>query len=618
MALLFTSLHQFTDNNTGAPVASGTITVYDTGTTTRKSIYTNAALTVAASNPLTLDSAGRLSSNIYVTDGERCTVLLETSSGATVETPDDIWGVVEEFTVAGTYTPGVTGGVARTVQSKLDEDKSLVDCGAVGDGVTVNTTVIQSALDSGALNLYIPPGTYLTGALTLSTDNVRLFGEGTLKAAVDTGALDLLTVTGDGCQLDGFTIDLNNTDNTYAAGFVADRNGVVVQGTSNAAYGSGFRSDNLKIKNCGEAGMIIKYMDDVQINRPKITRCGQYGVFALSVSDVTIDKPRIKDIYPGSTGTAPYLNAYGITFTNESSNNACVDCQVFDGFVEDVTSWEAYDTHYGKRIRFINCSSLNCHQGIAIASNGDVGYESEDIHITGGSHKSYGAAYARDGQTYEPSAGVVANMGNSTNNGEGLVISGVLTNGHGSGRDSSEGAIQVQYCDGFTIIGCTLLNNLKRGIALINECLGMNIIGNLINGVTSVGSISVGIDMSTPTNDSGNVRDNVITGATTYSVGDTEVTIASGVITATMGSHTVDTESDASTDDLDTINGGYDGRVLYLNPESSARTIVVKDGTGNMELAGDFSMDNAHDQIALRYDDAIDKWIEVSRSNNGA
>ncbi len=80
--------------------------------------------------------------------------------------------------------------------------------------------------------------------------------------------------------------------------------------------------------------------------------------------------------------------------------------------------------------------------------------------------------------------------------------------------------------------------------------------------------------------------------------------------------HRVDTEADAATDDLDTINGGSEGQVLTLRAENSARTVVVKDGVGNLRLEGDFSLDNIEDTITLIFDDP--NWLEMGRSNNGA
>lgn len=93
-----------------------------------------------------------------------------------------------------------------------------------------------------------------------------------------------------------------------------------------------------------------------------------------------------------------------------------------------------------------------------------------------------------------------------------------------------------------------------------------------------------------------------------------ELTIASGVITATTTVHDVDTEGDASSDELNTINGGSPGRILIISAANSSRTVVVKDAVDNILLEGDFSMDNTSDQLMLIYKASF--WREVSRSNN--
>ncbi len=80
-----------------------------------------------------------------------------------------------------------------------------------------------------------------------------------------------------------------------------------------------------------------------------------------------------------------------------------------------------------------------------------------------------------------------------------------------------------------------------------------------------------------------------------------EYTIATGVITVTNSNVNVDTQSDASSDDLDTINGTSDGKLYVLSAANSARTVVVKHGTGNILLDGqaDFSLTHVRDKLFL-------------------
>ena len=104
---------------------------------------------------------------------------------------------------------------------------------------------------------------------------------------------------------------------------------------------------------------------------------------------------------------------------------------------------------------------------------------------------------------------------------------------------------------------------------------------------------------------------------------DTEaLTIATGALSVMASSHpikllTLDTEGAASTDDLDTISGGKDGQLVVVRAANSARTIVAKDATGNLALAGDMTLDNAEDTLTLMSVSGT-SWVEVARSSNGA
>ncbi len=93
-------------------------------------------------------------------------------------------------------------------------------------------------------------------------------------------------------------------------------------------------------------------------------------------------------------------------------------------------------------------------------------------------------------------------------------------------------------------------------------------------------------------------------------------TIASGAITiAEYNFYTVDTESLAATDDLDTINGGtINGQILVLMAANSNRDVVLKDNTGNLRLTADFTLTHAQDRIMLMFDGT--NWCELSRADN--
>jgi hypothetical protein len=98
---------------------------------------------------------------------------------------------------------------------------------------------------------------------------------------------------------------------------------------------------------------------------------------------------------------------------------------------------------------------------------------------------------------------------------------------------------------------------------------------------------------------------------------DGELTISGGVITLTGTHHRVDTEADAATDDLDTINTGADGLVVFLKPENDARSIVIKHGTGNIICPNDqdIELQNIEETITLVYDAQSSNWLVLAQSN---
>ena len=103
---------------------------------------------------------------------------------------------------------------------------------------------------------------------------------------------------------------------------------------------------------------------------------------------------------------------------------------------------------------------------------------------------------------------------------------------------------------------------------------------------------------------------NTFTGKIVYP-DDGELTIVSGVITVTGVYHTVDTEGDAATDDLVTINGGADGQILILRTENDARDVVLK-STGNIDLVADVTLSSTDSPVELIYDGALSKWLQRS------
>ena len=97
-----------------------------------------------------------------------------------------------------------------------------------------------------------------------------------------------------------------------------------------------------------------------------------------------------------------------------------------------------------------------------------------------------------------------------------------------------------------------------------------------------------------------------------------ELTISGGAVTATGSNHTIDTEADAASDDLDNINGDTDGDTIKIRPVNDARTVVARHagGGGNLRLTDGASstMDSVNDVIVMLNNGT--NWLD-ERGNAG-
>ena len=96
-----------------------------------------------------------------------------------------------------------------------------------------------------------------------------------------------------------------------------------------------------------------------------------------------------------------------------------------------------------------------------------------------------------------------------------------------------------------------------------------------------------------------------------------EFTISAGAVTLVgPGQYEIDTQSDAGSDNLDTINGTSQGNIVVLKAANGVRTVVLTHAVGNLRLAGTIncSLDSIADSITLYNSDGTN-LDEISRSN---
>ncbi len=95
---------QFFDNN-GVPLNGGLLYAYQAGSSTPLATYTDINGTIANANPIVLDASGRSATEIWLTYGYFYKFVLKDSSGVTIGTYDNIYGIVGVQTAVGTTIP---------------------------------------------------------------------------------------------------------------------------------------------------------------------------------------------------------------------------------------------------------------------------------------------------------------------------------------------------------------------------------------------------------------------------------------------------------------------------------------------------------------------------------
>ena len=97
---------QFFDNN-GVPLNGGLIYQYQAGSSTLLTTYTTVNGTVANSNPIVLDSNGRPPNEIWMQTGYSYKLIIQTSTGTTLQTLDNLYPILQN---APTSAPSLPSG----------------------------------------------------------------------------------------------------------------------------------------------------------------------------------------------------------------------------------------------------------------------------------------------------------------------------------------------------------------------------------------------------------------------------------------------------------------------------------------------------------------------------
>lgn len=535
------------------------------------------------------------------------------------------------------YQRSETGSVARTVQAKLDESASVLDFGATGDGSTDDTAAIQAALNTGK-SVYIPIGDYKVSAtIYLTAKGQRLYGESRVDSKIirTNTTSPVLEMKYPRITIDNFTVKHSS---------LPDKSAIeTARASSNVGQGALlYWPETDGVTGAGKGWHTIRNM---------VLQNGYTGIENdWSATESGVFSAAFENIYCRQiNGSFVLLNPGG------SANSGCIwnNCYFANARGDGILMNRAFDYREGANSSFnqLNIEACNVVANEVMYMQNIRGAVFDSIHI--------------EDVTIAPTSATAGSFLNLTTSSS-LTLSGVHLNklgvngGTGTGQAShfsvfkisGNGTQQPSFVATETSIravtadsdGVNDNTNFVNGLNPTNFYLVNMTDSDLelsegvsvgLNGVRSEKNITKAVYSSDADLENyginklefayfdGSSSATKIENYTTLNnignflrlVDQSSVTIASGVITVTGANAFIDTEGSASTDDLDTINGGSSGDILICTANNGSRTVVLKDGSGNLKLAGDFSLDTINDKIVL-IKNSSGNWCELSRSNN--
>lgn len=302
---------QFLDNN-GNVLTGGKLYSYAAGTTTPQTTYTNAAGTVANSNPIILNASGRVpTGEIWLTDGLVYKFALYDANDVLIATYDNITGINSNFV---NFT-----------------NKQEIQTATAGQTVFTLTT------------MQYQPG---TNSLTVFVDGVNQYGPGASYSYVETDSSTVTFNTGlhVGAEVKFTTSQLNSTagNDAFLVSYVPPFTGSV--GTNVGAK----LSETVSVKDFGAVGDGVA--DDTAAIQAAVNAAGGVyfpeGTYLVSAQ---INVSSNNSLYGnGDAVIAPYGAYNGTCFRGDNVSNVRFDGLRFDGFNSTISIGTSSDIYITK------------------------------------------------------------------------------------------------------------------------------------------------------------------------------------------------------------------------------------------------------------------------------
>jgi len=395
-----------------------------------------------------------------------------------------------------TYTPPFTNGVPESVSDKLAQTVSVLDFGADPTGTSDSTTAINNALVSGALNVFVPQGTYKVSNSLLVKSNTHFYGSGASSVLNWTGSnvvnvIQNYNFNNSYIGVNPSTADTNIEIDHLTINCLATTIGAGNGGIYFANVIKGF-IHNCFITNPGHAGITVAPCTDINIYNNTISggnvTSANNGISTDNAgSRITISNNILNSIYDSSIGI------------HNSSTYVTVIGNVINGTVIgqgiDLAGCQKVSVT-GNVINGANNISIYAHDQYAISTAyicTEISIVSNIINVAG--NHAIEISDSNTGNTYD--IAVVGNViKNSANDGIILALGVKAVNVTGNTINGAITAISLSQLNPYSPSACTIsgnsISNSTTGIFLDAQVTGNTIGTNQFSGCATNISLATG------------------------------------------------------------------------------------------------------------------------------